>query len=1184
MRKSCFLKHFRAVRPQIHAGLSLAILALSAEQAGAAGLNQEVHFNIAPQPLAAALMEFSDQADVQLIMADTSLAGLQCAGVSGVLPVEKALRELLRGTPMDFKPAGQDTITLVRVAATVEQPIRLAQAEEPRTVTTPAPSSEPIELQEVQVTGSRIIRRDLEAASPLVTVEEQAINESSTIGVETVLNQLPQFVPANTQFVVNDIQPSPTNTPGAATLNLRGLGSNRTLVLIDGRRGQPSNASLVIDANTIPSAAIQSVEIISGGASAVYGADAMGGVTNFKLRDNFEGASFEVRSSITEAGDGEETRLSGLLGVNLSGRGNAMLSMEWTKREVALRRERDFYADAFTDPGVNATSTRLNFVSYEPTSVRVGGQTRGLPAQDVVNSLFPEKPADLTNVPNNSPFYVNTDGTLFKSSNNGLGFNGPLGERYKIGPTGILGENDLDAWLSSPLERHSLFGRAHYELGRGVSAFSQVMFVSTEVDSRQQPSPATGNWGAMIPTGDTIYAPSVDPETGLTRPEYLPGGAYGLNCPPTGGCTKSQAFPIPPELEMLLQSRGPNVLSTTQFDPNTGQPLVIAGEDADWRLGRTLDFMPPRSTNNTTQLYQLLAGFEGDLGLGDWTWEAYISHGETKTDTNFIGFASTAHYLAIATAPNYGRGLVREGLGGKTLRCTSGLPMFEQFEVSQDCLDSIQVNAADRMRLTQDIVEANFQGGIMQLPAGELRGALGLSYRENVFTFTPDPLRNIAGALDTMVGTFGNMALHGETNVKEAYAELLIPLLRDKPFIQSLELELGGRYSKYNTGAGGVPTYKGLFSWAPTEYLRFRGGYQLANRAPNINELFLGPSISVVQAGIDPCNAFGTTVPWGNSPNNPNRAQVQALCSAIIGSGTSTFDTDPDNYISVGGTTSIEERRGNPDLESEEGRTYTLGFVLRSPFEHPAARGFTLAVDYYRAKIEDAISQVGAQTTYDLCFNRDGMSNPTYSIDDPNGVCRRIIRDPISGAREKVDAPYANIGTIETSGVDVQANWRSRFEDIGLPMIPGALSLSVSFNKLISFKAQEFPTQPAVEYKGTFNEGGQYRYRAVTTLRYNVGPANVALNWRHLPSIENSRYALDPNTQFRGSVAYDILNLSGGYEINQNISISGGIDNLFDKDPPRYGAWQESNAAGVTLSGYYNTLGRSYYARVRMNF
>ncbi len=197
-------------------------------------------------------------------------------------------------------------------------------------------SAEQEALAEVTVTGSRIVRRDETAPSPIVTVGAELFEQSSSSAVETALNQLPQFVPSQTMFSAADVQPSAFNNPGIVTLNLRGLGANRNLVLVDGRRPQPANALLVVDINSIPSAAIESVEIISGGASAVYGADAMGGVTNFKMKRNFEGLSLNVQHSLTEEGGGEETSVSALIGGNFGeGRGNAMLGITYNRPRVA---------------------------------------------------------------------------------------------------------------------------------------------------------------------------------------------------------------------------------------------------------------------------------------------------------------------------------------------------------------------------------------------------------------------------------------------------------------------------------------------------------------------------------------------------------------------------------------------------------------------------------------------------------------------------------------------------------------------------------------------------------------------------------------------------------------------------------------------------------------------------------
>ena len=209
-------------------------------------------------------------------------------------------------------------------------------------------------LEEITVTGSRIVRRDLTAPSPITTVGGERFENSSTGTIESVLNQLPQFVPGSTQFS-SSIQNSATNTPGAATLNLRGLGANRNLILIDGRRAQPANAALVVDVNTIPSSAIASVEVITGGASAVYGPDAMAGVVNFVLKKDFEGVEMDFQTGETFEGDAEENRFSMLLGMNSAdGKGNIMIGLDWLKRSPALTKDRDFFVNGWLDPKNNS--------------------------------------------------------------------------------------------------------------------------------------------------------------------------------------------------------------------------------------------------------------------------------------------------------------------------------------------------------------------------------------------------------------------------------------------------------------------------------------------------------------------------------------------------------------------------------------------------------------------------------------------------------------------------------------------------------------------------------------------------------------------------------------------------------------------------------------------------------------
>lgn len=1061
---------------------------------------------------------------------------------------------------------------------------------------------EDIQLEEVTVTGSRIVRRDLDAASPVVTVESQVFNESSTLAVESVLNQLPQFTPANTQFTTSDVFPTATSTPGISTVSLRGLGANRTLVLVDGRRAQPANSTLVIDTNSIPSSALESVEIISGGASAVYGADALGGVTNFKLKNNFQGVDMQFRTGITEQGDGEENRVSVLLGTNVAdGRGNVMLGMEWTERGEVLATDRSFFRNAMKDPATNSTSAgRLDGWQYEPSATNA-------PSQLAANAGVAGEPAGYQ-IPRTTIFMFNPDGTLFKLENKGIGFRGDLANdpRYKVAPNGQLIENNTDLRYSSPLERYSLFGKGHFGLTEKLEVFSQVNFVNTKTKQVLQPTGAVGGFGASIPTGTEIYGPS-RLANGNTNPDYLPGGRFGLTtCTnAVGGCTKSQVFPVPADLAALLASRGPNLTTTTAsptvtYDPNTGAPVIVQGANSNWLLGGTFGFLPARTIENTTNLYQVLAGLRGSAPFGDWTWEAYASHGGTQTELDYVGFVSTARWRALATSPNFGKGYNTTGAGSTSSTCTSGLPVFSNFAISQDCVNALTARYTDRTRLTQDVIEATAQGGLFELPAGQIRAAVGATWRGNDFEYLPDASREVNSILDIPVGAFGQANVYGSTEVKEVYGELLVPLLRGLPAVQNLELELGYRYSDYDT-AGSVPTWKALFSWQPIDWVRLRGGYNVANRAPNINELFLdASSVATTLRSAEPCRS-DTRETYGNIASNPNRAAVQALCQAMIGNTNTPFTANPNGYD--GGRSDgvlLQVNSGNRNLKSEKGKTWTVGAVFRSPFESAVLSGTSLSVDWYSVKITDAISTISAQSAFDLCLNRDGASNPTYSLDDPNGICRNIGRDAVSGAVTEIRSQYQNLGTIETSGIDANLNWRAQLADMGLASLPGALNLNISYNKLFEYKAQDYPTQAPLENKGTLGSGARpalYDWRLISTLRYAVGTWDVGLNWRFLPGIKSFNYVADPTTTVRGAGGYSLFGLTGNWNVSNQLSLTAGVDNLFDRDPARVGAGQVQtitaangggttvlNGSGSTNAQYYDVLGRRYFLNVKLRF
>src|SRR5690606_9528876 len=276
----------------------------------------------------------------------------------------------------------------------------------------------------------------------------------------------------------------------------------------------------------------------------------------------------------TMAGDNQELMLSGLIGANLADdRGNVRFGFEHARREEVLTIGRGWRGGDPNHPKLRRTHS---WFSETAVTSRTGGPpARGnYPTQAAIDQIFPEAPPE--SVPRNSPWYINPTpdgtGTVFTgagsfngatSAAGGYKYDGPLyldkypGIAYrKIHPNGQVTENSLDGWSSIPLERHSLFGQGRYNLTDSVRVRAQGIF------SRNSNETLFGGFasalnqnGAIIPHGDEIYEPSLMEDGVTTDPAYRPGGVYGLNCPPTGGCTESQAFPLPPELEFLLASR-----------------------------------------------------------------------------------------------------------------------------------------------------------------------------------------------------------------------------------------------------------------------------------------------------------------------------------------------------------------------------------------------------------------------------------------------------------------------------------------------------------------------------------------------------------------------------------------------------------------------------------------------------
>jgi outer membrane receptor protein involved in Fe transport len=1016
----------------------------------------------------------------------------------------------------------------------------IAQAQEE------AAASRTGEIETVVITGSHIQRRDYEANSPILTVDDNFLKNSSTAAIETDLAKLPQFHPVQTPTMAGDIQPTPTNTPGAATISLRGLGANRNLVLLDGRRAIPGNASQEVDINTIPSIAIDRVETITGGASATYGADAVGGVVNFIMKSKFQGLQMDGQLSETERGDGFEYQVGGIMGASLNGdKGNITFAFALNDRSSSDRVDRPWFRDVMKDPTIGGDEFFPDFSGYDTVGTNY-------PSQATIDAIFNQAAPGA--VPAATRFYFNPNGTavtgFFQSfaPAGAYRFTEDLtGTKWKKTTDGNLNQNFQDAYLVLPLKRRNFFTNADYEINDWVSVFAQGLFSKVEVRTIQQPSPSVNGWAAIIP---------------------VDGRA------------------VPPELAEILASRA---------DP-TGP----------WRLTYYLNYAN-RDLRADVLTYQMQFGLRGKIGSSDWTWEAYGSTGESETAAVTTGVASLTRFRAVITSPNWGKGFDSlaagysnpqfGGFGANFATCTSGFdPFHKEIPISQDCIDAISASLKTRANLKQEIWEANTQGKVFDLPAGELRAAIGGTYRKSAYEFLNDTLTSQGVEFnDQAIGIYPSGDSSGSLDVKEFYAELLVPLLKDIPAIKKLELELGVRTSDYNV-TGRSTTWKALADWRATDWLRFRGGFNRAERSPNVGELYLAPSQTFqVGAAGDLCSTANPSPFSANPATNPNAAQALALCRALMDKsapGTAnTFYNNPQFSGAVGPTFAFPSVRGNPNLVPETAKTWTIGTVINSPFDSDLLQNLRLSIDYYNVKVDDAIGPQSVDVAQRQCF--DPTFNPTFDVNST--YCLGINRVANDGALGNILLTYLNNGRFETDGVDMQIDWAF---DLG----PGRFTWNSVFSYLLSLKSAELPNDPLIDFAGTLgptqNElnAGAFDWKMFNTFGYTIGKWSASLNWQHLPSIESITAATTPNTTFSGAPSYDLVGLSASYAITTTATVRLGVDNLFDKAPPILERNEDPNLPPTLLPGgtfgganssnpaLYDFIGRRYFFIAQMRF
>lgn len=996
--------------------------------------------------------------------------------------------------------------------ATQAEPVRLAQAAPPAQVAqaeppvaqavpqgspAAAPPSGEETPSEVVITGSRIARPDYVSNQPMVSVSSTELAAAGKVNIESALEQTPQF--SNGQ---DENYNSNGPNGGRATLNLRGLGQQRTLVLLDGRRLAPTDGTGVANLNEVPQAIVDSVQVISGGASAAYGSDAMAGVVNI-ITKNVDGVEVGISHGAADGGIGKHQDYYLNLGSSFGdNKGHALLSIEHTEREAVVGNQLPFFF--FGGQGAN-----LAYGAYSPATAPTG-LAPDLPSQAAVNAYFAPYGAAAGAVKNSSNLGFNADGTLFTAINPFYNYKGvgPGGYSGIITVGGVL-ETAIGqyAYVTTPEKRDTAFAKITYNLTDDVQLYSQALVTYNKVD--------TQNSYQQLSTSASLTIPVTNPF-------------------------------IPKDLAALLATRAN---PTENFTFNK----------------RLLDF-PPSLFLENFDTDQFLVGAKGKIPFVNFDWDVYYQHDyslDLETDNGIISNYRVQTLLSAAD-------------GGNSI-CAGGFNPFQGFRsnVSPQCQQYLVVTTHAATLEGQDTVEANLGGKIIELPAGEARFALTGDWRQWKSTYTPDDL-NILGNPPSSTQS-GATTTSGRISVAEEAAELLVPILKDKPAAKSLNLNVGFRHSDYNI-SGGANTYKFAADWRPVQSLLFRGGYEHAIRAPNINDLFQAATAVSVNVGNppvggDPCDYRST------ARNGPNAAQVTALCVAQ-GIPASTVGTYQYTVTSAPTVAS-----GSLIVKPEIGNTYTFGTVFTPSTDRATFKHLQLSLDYYQIRISDAIGPSGYQYVLNNCYNVSG-ANPSYSASNPD--CALIDRNfgGVPGSSFRIGQPVENLGGLKNSGLDLEVDWRWHLADFGLGAHAGDFTFNSTVSWIHEYEIQQVPGAAWNDYTGTIPINLSATpavpvWHSLTTLSYQVAPipVSVGIRWRYIDAMRDISTVLNPASTIPGVRRFNYFDLVAGWNITDRISLSGTVTNLGGQTPPIV-----SGTPGETQTALYDIAPRTYLVTLQARF
>lgn len=898
-----------------------------------------------------------------------------------------------------------------------------------------AAEANPSQVTEVIVTGSLLpSERDIAVPVTQWSAEDLAVGAEG-LRLSSFLQMLNQSGRATNALATGGAS---TLNGGLSTADLRGLGPNRTLVLVNGKRlvgGDPLSPTAT-DLNTIPMDWVERVEVYSGGATAIYGSGAVAGVINVITRPAFEGVQIKARYGLSAEGDGRETGASFSAGSRFAeDRGHVALNFSWDDNQPIWSRDREFSAD------VERLGDRKAYSQYTPTGVIVAADNQ---------ALVPDSTGSWT-------------------------------ENFNLLQHGY---NQAQArQLYVPLERTQGQIVGSFQISDRTRFYAQLGGGMHESSNQQEAVTVLNNPNTSLPS----------------------------------------SYPFFPQ----------EILDTWT---DAGQPLP-----QQIRYARRLNEMGPRIYRQERENWRLLTGLEFRLG----EWSGDVSYQESRNE--FSQVSSGYHQLQrMSWALNVEEDPDAPG----TYRCVSEVAraqgcvpvdLFSSGGIAPAALQFVQAEQTYDAQLAMRELQWRMQGPLMRLPAGDVNAVFGVDWRKESLESDVDELTK-AG----LISSVALSAVRGRDEVREAYAELFVPLLREQ-WVEALDMSLAYRLSDYDS-IGSAQSWNAALSFSPVQRFNLFARRSLAIRAPSITEFFL-PATGGSRPISDPCAASAVV-----------SEQARDNCRSL---------GIPEDYAPTPQELTVPYRiAGNPDLEEEKARTTTLGLSY-SPWD-----GLQLRASWFDVDIGNAIVNIDPNFKLNRCYS--SAEFPDHPL------CRGLNRGGSENNFRLLDLELGpeNIGMLRTRGVDAEVDATLTLGDASL------------HNRLMITYTDRLLQEANGQFIDRINEPGAQRWKASYLLAYTRGPWQTAVTARYLGSavIENNSveaYIRDNNNL--PSVTYWGAHLAYAWDFTgrggDNTRLSLHIHNLTDKQPPYVPSPSRSASTGTgTAAGVYDVRGRFWQLAIEHRF